>query len=62
MIDSIPQNYTKDEILMLMSSALKEWELRAWDGDPRRRDDDQMCKKARYLIGLVDQLNTIDDG
>jgi hypothetical protein len=39
-----------------MAVALSEFEERAWDGDPRRRDADPLCKQARTMI---DKANAI---
>lgn len=39
-----------------MAVALADFESAAWDGDPRRRSDDELCMKSRKLI---DQANTV---
>lgn len=43
-------------LLSDMRDALAKWEERAWDGDPRRRDDDEMCKEARNLVSRANEI------
>lgn len=45
-----------NDLILEMRDALKRWEECAWDGDPIRRDDDEMCKKARSLVKRADEI------
>lgn len=49
----------KDKVRRLitdMAVALRDFEQAAWDGDPHRRSEDELCMRACHLIDQASEI------